>query len=305
MYLIKKLFYFLFVNNRIVNFFSAPALSMVIPPVVGLYYGTLDIWGDEWSWIKDHKATHQFIFSFLAGATIVILFFKGLSEAGKGVVAKRYQILTDSMIGFFNELVKKKRDRFNNKAKSLKPNGDIFKTITQPKDQLEYVLDGTKRLLINGFGIDPKSIGITIVQGNLKDSRWWYEFQCDSQKQHTKPKDLMSGQSTAKHCFDSGDSIFIPDIRKGIKEGVFFESDRSKKGGVGSIFCKPVRVNVGGLEYVYIFTIAVFGEFLCTPYDEEECRACEKIMDEVADRVELELYLHSIKQYRETGGIKV
>lgn len=59
----------------------------------------------------------------------------------------------------------------------------------------------------------------------------------------------------------------------------------------GSVFCKPVRVTVSNVESVYIFTIAVYGQYICTPYDEAECRACEKILDEVADRVELELYL--------------
>ena len=56
------------------------------------------------------------------------------------------------------------------------------------------------------------------------------------------------------------------------------------------------------INYVYIFTIAVYGEFLCTPYDEEEYKACEKLLDEVADRVELELYLHSLKTYKTSGG---
>src|SRR5690625_663249 len=83
---------------------------------------------------------------------------------------------------------------------------------------------------------------------------------------------------------------------------LFLESSRSKVSEIGSIFCKPVRIQVGTIEYVYIFTIAVFGQHICTPYDEDECIACEKILDEVADRVELELYLFSIKQYRDDGG---
>ena len=112
----------------------------------------------------------------------------------------------------------------------------------------------------------------------------------------------MMGSSTAKYAFESGDSIFIPDIRKGIKEEVFYSSDRSNKSDIGSIFCKPVRISVGKREYIYIFTIAVFGQYLCSPYDEEECRACEKILDEVADRVELELYLNSMKDFQIGGG---
>ena len=300
---LKKLLFQIFVNNRAVKFIGHPAMGVFVPPLIGLYYGTLDIWGDEWGWIKNNRDVHELIFTILATLTILILFFKAISEAARGEVEKQYSKLMESMILFFNTLVKKKRDRFFNKAKHLKPTGDTFKAITQPKDQLEHVVDGTKTFLVNGFGIDPKNIGITIIQGCPQQDKWWYELKCDAQKQHTKAKVLMSGKSTAAYCFESGDSIFIPDIRKGIKEEVFFSSERSEKTGVGSIFCKPVRITVGKLEYVYIFTVAVFGQNLCLPYDEEECRACEKILDEIADRVELELYLHSIKQYRTNGGI--
>lgn len=298
----KKWLYIIFVKNRVVEFIAHPVLSVVVPPIVGLYYGTLDIWGDDWGWVKDRKEIHELIFTVLAASTVLILFFKGVREAAEGSVSKRYQLLTESILQFFNGLVKKKRDRFFNKAKNLKPTADIFRIITHPKDQLEHVLDGTKTFLINGFSINSKNIGITIIQGRPSDNRWWYALKCDTQKQHTKPRDLMSGSSTARYCYESGDSLFIPDVRKGIKEGMFFESARSKATETGSIFCKPVRIKVGNLEYVYIFTIAVFGQHLCTPYDEDECIACEKILDEVADRVELELYLFSIKQYRESGG---
>ena len=298
----KKLFYIVFVNNRVVGFLGHPALSLVIPPLVGLYYGTLDIWGDDWSWVKDKKDIHEVIFTTLAAFTILVLFVKGMAETAKGQVAKKYKVLIESMILFFNGLVKKKKDRFYNKAKSIRPTADVFKIITQPKDQLEFVLDGLKTFLISGFGIDAKNIGITIIQGDPLANKWWYEIKCDTQKQHTRPKDLMNGSSTAKYALETGDSVFIPDIRKGVKEGVFVNSERSNKSEVGSIFCKPVRITVNHTEYVYLFTIAVFGQYLCTPYDEEECRACEKILDEVADRVELELYLNSIKRFRESGG---
>ncbi|WP_373090327.1 hypothetical protein [Zhongshania sp.] len=194
---------------------------MLIPPLVALYYGTLDIWGDDWAWIKNNKEFHEFLFTLLASFSVIILFLRAIAEAAKSKVEQQYANLIESMLLFFNTLVKKKRDRFFNKAKHVKQTGDVFKLITQPKDQLEHVLDGTKNFLINGLNIDAKNIGITIIQGDPHTNRWWYELQCDRQKQHTKPKELMSGQSTASYCYDSGDSIFIPDIRKGIKEGVF------------------------------------------------------------------------------------
>ncbi|WP_417686389.1 hypothetical protein [Pseudidiomarina gelatinasegens] len=298
----KKFFYIIFVRNKLSNFIAHPAVSSVIPPVVGLYYGTLDIWGNEWDVVKNHVETHQVIFTILAGATLFVLFFKGIREFTEGAVTKKYQELTQAILEFFNTLVKKKRDRFFNKARKLKPKGDIFKAITHPKDQLEHVLDGTKELLSKGFGINRKNISITVIQGNLKDDTWFYAMKCDQQKQHTKAKRIMTESSAAKYCFDTGDSLFLADIRDGVKGGIFYPSERSSSAKTGSLFCKPVRITVSNVEFVYIFTIAVYGTNLCTPYDENECVACEKILDEVADRVELELYLYSIKQYKDTPG---
>ncbi len=289
-------------NNSIISFLSSPIMGIVVPPLVGLYYGTLDIWGEDWKIIKDYKEIHEFVFLMLASLTVLILFLKGLSEQFKGIVNKKYQNILESLVVFFNDLVKKKKDRFYQKAKNVKPNADIFKIITQPKDQLDFVLDGTKTLLKNGFEIEPKNIAITIIQGVPSEAKWWYEFKCDSQKQHTKAKQIMEGSSTASYCYKNGESIFISDIRKGLKENIFLTSERSKKSTIGSIYCKPVRINVNSIDFVYIFTMVIYGEFLCTPYDEEECKACERLLDEVGDRVELELYLHSIRKYKDSGG---
>lgn len=300
--LFRKIFYHVFVSNRVIDLISSTFLSVIVPPLVALYYGTLDIWGDDWFWVANYKSIHEVLFSILAGFTFIILFLKGISESFKGSVAKKYETLLESLLLLFNGLVKKKRDRFYQKAKTLKPKEDAFKKITQPRDQLEHLLDGTRRFLVDGFGVDQKNIGVTIIQGKPEANTWWYEFKCDAQKQHTRAKELMEKDSTAKYCFENGDSLFIPDIRKGSKEGVFFASNRSGKTGIGTIFCKPVRIAVNNIEYVYIFTIAVYGQFLCTPYDINECRACEKVLDEVADRIELELYLHSMKLYRDSGG---
>ena len=298
----RKIFYSIFVNNRVIDFIGSPFMSIVIPPIIALYYGTLDIWGNEWAIVKNYKPIHEIIFSVLAGLTVIVLFLRGVAEQLRGSITEKYHNILQAMVAYFNELVKKKRDRFFQRAKSLKPNADIFKNITQPKDQIDYALDGTKRLLNNAFNIDQKNIAITIIQGKVKDDKWWYEFKCDTQKQHTKARDIMSGDSTAKYCYETGESIFIPDIRKGIKEGAFLSSERSEKSIIGSIYCKPVRVKVNDIDYTYIFTVVVYGQFMCTPYDEIECRACEKLLDEVSDRVELELYLHSMKSYKESGG---
>jgi hypothetical protein len=275
---------------------------MVAPPVTALYYAILDIWGDKWKFIIDHKSTHEFIFVLLGSATVIIVFLKGTSEYGRGLVQAKYQNILRSMLNFFNALVKRKRDRFFEKAAKLKPNQNAFRHITHPKEQINQALDGTKALLRDALLINPKNISVTIIKGDGSDIGWKYEFKCDSQMQHTSARELMLQKSTAKYCYDSGESIFISDIRKGEQEEVFVHSNRSEKSAEGSIYCKPVRVRVSNTDYIYMFTLAVYNQFLCTPYDEEECRACEMLLDEIADRVELELYLYSMKDFQDRGG---
>ena len=298
----KKALYYLFVNNKFIEFLGSKVLSMTVPPIVGLYYGTLDIWGDNWPIVKNYQSIHEVAFTLLATFTIGILFLKGVSEAFKGAVAKKYEALLDALMVLFNSLVKRKRDRYFQKASTLKVNADAFKIFTQPSEQLEFLLDGTKRFLVDGLGIANKQIGVTIIQGVESENKWWYAFKCDSQKQHTRARDIMGGSSAARYALEQGDSVFIPDIRKGLKEEAFLPSKRSVKSKSGSIFCKPVRVNVSNIDYVYIFTIAIYGQYVCTPYDVEECKACERILDEIADRIELELYLYSMADFKDKKG---
>lgn len=41
-------------------------LSSASVILAGLYYGTLDIWGDEWGWISNYKNIHGCIYSNLS-----------------------------------------------------------------------------------------------------------------------------------------------------------------------------------------------------------------------------------------------
>jgi hypothetical protein len=300
MNILRRALYKIFVNNIIINTLNLPVVGIIIPPMVGLYYGTLDIWGDDWKIISEHKEVHEFIFTVLSVITIFTLFIRGVSEQIKSKISIKYNELLEELILLIGDLVKKKKDRFHKKAKELKRGVDAFKLITQPKDQINQAIDGTKSFISKGFGIDRKNICITIIAGEPETDTWWYEFQCDTQWQHTKPKVIMTSNSTAKYCYNNGESIFIPDLRKGIKEGIFYESERYNRRKSGSLYCKPVRVEIDNKSYIYIFTIVIYGELLCTPYDLDECNATEKIFDQISDRIELELYLNSMKKYRES-----
>ena len=80
MNILRRALYKIFVNNIVINTLNLPVVGIIIPPMVGLYYGTLDIWGDDWKIISEHKEVHEFIFTVLSVITIFILFVRGVSS---------------------------------------------------------------------------------------------------------------------------------------------------------------------------------------------------------------------------------
>lgn len=297
-----RVFYYFFISCGVARFLSSPVLKMVVPPIVGIYYGALDIWGEDWEVINNYRDVHEIVFGILATSTIVVVIFNGISEKIKSMIDEKFVSLQKSMVEYCNGLVKLKSRTVRKRAKHLKPKGDPFKLVVLPEEQLERSIEDIQRLLVNGFSVDARNIGITVIAYNNDTRKWKYKFKNSQTRQHTSAEKIMNSKSTAQYCYNKGESLFVPDIRKGAKEEVFRESDRSAETRVGSIFCKPVNIVVNNVKFVYIFTVAVYGEFLCTPYSAEECHACTDVLDEIADRIEMELHLLSVKSYRENGG---
>lgn len=294
-----KLLHVIFIDNAVVRFVDKPIISMTIPPLAGFYFVALDVFGEKWDWIKNNIDIHSIIFSSMIFISIVILFLQGINRQYRNNFEENYNKIVDEFIFLINSLVKKKKDRFYKRAQEVKKNGDTFKLITQPKEQIVHAMDCIRDFLVSSYAIEKKNIEITIIRGDEASGNWWYEFSCDLQKQYTKAKELMQNSSIAKYCKETGESLFLPDLRKGIKENIFYETKRSKNfNNEGSVYCRPIRAVLPGKVDMYIFTVIVYGKFLCKPYDEIQSRAVEKIFDEIGDRIELELYLFSMKNFK-------
>lgn len=299
----RKFWYYIFASCAFAKVLNSGFLRIIIPPVVALYYGILDIWGEDWKVIKNNIDLHETIFCFLAISTIFIVVFNAVSEKIKATIEDKVLKLQKSMSAYCNDLVKAKSKMVKNKAKHLKPKGDPFKLLINPNDQLERSIDEMQRLLENGFEVSRHKIGITIISFNKEEGKWKYLFKNNQTRQHTAAQVIMERNSTANYCHKKGESLFVSDIRKGLKEQVFYASDRSKEAVIGSLYCRPVNILVNNISFDYIFTVAVYGEFLCTPYDANQCEACNYILDDIANRIEMELYLLSVQEYRAKGGV--
>lgn len=295
---IKRFTYLFFAKSWFAKLLRNPVLTLVLPALISFYYLALDVWGNDWSWISNYRQLHEYIFGLLFIMTMFVVAFKALYEIFSRNIDRKKEEALKNLIKIFNSLVASKKRRFYEEAANILPNADCFKRITKPDEQLKSIFDATIEAVATIFDVNRLNLTVTIIEGD-EHGKWWYALQSNNQTRLTPAKKLMENNSTARYCLDNGQSLFIPDMRKGIKNEVFFSSDRSSsQKNYGSIFCKPVIVKVGNREFKYVFTICLYGELICAPHSEEETRVCEEFFVEISDRVELELHLKSIKKFR-------
>lgn len=70
----------IFRNMLIFRFFRNTLLHIFLSGSVGLYYLSLDVWGDTWSIFKNHESLHKKIFIILISISLFTLFIKGIDD---------------------------------------------------------------------------------------------------------------------------------------------------------------------------------------------------------------------------------
>ena len=285
---------------------KTPWLSSTAVILTGLYYGTLDVWGDDWKWISEHSNIHACIYSILMFLTIVCVIAKccleyidDKEEARLEAIKQDREMLLKEFLSFIKNVVHAKRTRFYDRVTRLQLNKKInfFDEITHPKDQLRYIMDQVVHFM-KFYGVPRSNIEMTIIGAN-DCNNWKYEVELDRQKNYTDANIIMSSTSLARVALDKGESIFLSDLNEGIRQNIFSTSVRSDSvNNVGSIYCKPVTIKIQGKTYKYVFTLVSYGTYFCSPNDQNEANEFATLLDEIGDRVELELYLLAMKQHK-------
>lgn len=275
-------------------------LSSASVILVGLYYGTLDIWGDEWGWISNYKDIHGCIYSILIILTIFFVLCKCIIDIKEEKIKKDKEELLKKFLIFIKNVVQAKRTRFFDRVARIEPNKkfNFFDEITHPKDQLRFIMTQVVDFL-EFYGVNRNHIEMTILGTNSDLVKWDYELVLDRQKQYTDAHEIMSNNSLAKKSIDSGESTFLSDLNEGVRQNLFYKSNRSDTvKNIGSIYCKPVTLKIQDKTYKYVFTLVSYGTYLCSPTDQQEANEFATLLDEIGDRVELELYLLAMKQHK-------
>lgn len=280
-------------------------LNSSLAILLGLYYGTLDIWGDDWQWIADYKNIHSVVYSILVLATVISVVIKASLDHIIEKNQNEERLILNKFISTVTNIVYIKRTRFYDKASNLDKNKKhirFFDEITHPDEQIKHIMSQSREFF-NFYGVERSQIEMTvlgsIINNEDTNEKWKYVIQSDRQREHSNPNIIMSCNSLAKKAIDSGQSIFLAELKEGINQQKFFESNRSKEAGnIGSIYCKPVTIKIQEITYRYVFSIVSYGTYLCSPTNTVEAKQIAKILDEFGDRVELELYLFAMKRHK-------
>ena len=235
---------------------KTPWLSSAAVIFTGLYYGTLDIWGDDWKWISEYKNVHAAIYCIFIVVTILSVVIKSYFEYKDNKDEVKREILLKEFLQFIRNVVHAKRTRFYDCVTRIPITKRInfFDEITHPKDQLRYIMDQVAHFM-KFYGVPRSNIEMTVI-GASDNNEWKYEVELDRQRNYTDANLIMNSTSLAKVALDKGESIFLSDLAEGIRQNIFAKSARSDSvNNAGSIYCKPVTIKIQGKTYKYVFTL--------------------------------------------------
>ena len=294
----RKLFRKILYKNVIVASIRNKFLQIFLPGISGAYFITLDVWGDKWEFISKNTAKHEVIFSILVALSLFSLLVRGIADWYEEQSERTYIKFLEQFSLLTTKLVVNKLNRFKDETTKLKPNGNTFKQITQPKDQINLILGEVESLLLNNFSLKRNQVCMTIMHNDPINETWYYEYETNRSWKHTKAIKLLEGRSAAAECLSTGEPIFYACKNKAAKLGKYYLSERDKRTGIGSVFCYPAFTQNNDYRDNYIISIVTYGKRLCDPIDDEQAEAISEIFSDIARRIDLELTLHSIKTWQ-------
>lgn len=272
-------------------------LKIVLPLVIVAYFGLLDFFS-EIEWIANYKDTHLKVFF------IVLLFELGarvldyIREKCEEHVTDRHRSVLTELLVSVSVIVQTKVTRFREALPKIGGKSP-FDVITKPDDQINVI---GMRIgdYLKSFGSIPDDCFDVTVMRTIDGETWDYEFKLQKNFSRPQASRLLDRtvSSTARLAYESGNEQFFASKLTASKDGKYHTGERDKQKGDGSIYCKPVRIDVPDRTENYVITFTTYGATLCHPLDVPSSDVWTMICREFARRIELELVLLSIKEWK-------
>lgn len=237
------------------------------------------------------------VFSF----TLVFTILKTWADNYNQKVKNNGQFVLNLLLDNINASKETKLRRFsefievNHNSKIENP----FHHITQPRLQIENILDNFRDTMATIFGINRSDIGISLVYYTSHTNKW--EWLCTMNVTNDIPlKDLIQNSNSTLSQIAKGNSsyLFYPDKNVGIQEGRYLPGNTDRmRGNIGSILCKELNLGRNDKHLRAILSITSYGLQFCSKNDNNAISKIENILLPTFEkRLNLELSLLYIKE---------
>lgn len=275
--------------------------SLIVMGVLAtLYYTAQELYGSSMAVFTRHPVLHQYATLALMFSTSFLIIFKGLGDYFEQQSDQQWLNFVSRFCQLTSKTVKKKLDRFKETIRTMSPGGDTFKKITMPEAQITLILGYWIELMDEAFSIKESGLCITVMRKVPRQEKWHFIFETNQAWKHTKAEVLLKESSSAAECLRIGEEIFHPDKALAAKQGNYYlsERDRRKSNGSGSAFCYPVKIVNQDYDDLYIISMVTYGQKVCSSIDAQQADAIKSIFCDLCRRIELELTLYSIKDWK-------
>lgn len=292
------------VSRKTYDFFTAKwFLTAIVLTISQSWFFVLRSLGKDFNMVDDtNKLTSTFHWLFWPVFLFALLFtlLKTWADNYNQKIKNNGQLILNYLIENINSSMEYKSRRFelfveNNHAKRI-PNP--FHEITQPRAQIENILENLRETLSNVFGINRSNIGISLVY-QVDGHDWEWICSMNVNHDHTLDTLLKSRTSTLYQIINSNECyIFYPDKTVGIRDHKYLpDSADAKNDNVGSILCLEVSVGKNDKHLKAILSINSNGLQFCNVNDRNAIHKIQNILLPSFElRLKNELYLLYIKE---------
>lgn len=293
------------VPRRLHNYFVEHwVLSTLVLTISSYWFVIMRLAGKDLNLIDDQNKM-----TVLAHVITWPLFAISFSFALLKTVADKYNeqaknrggFILQRMLDSVNAVTSKKMRRFcefiliNHDRKDSKP----FVDITQPKRQIESLLDNIQVTLSEIFGINRDEIGISILYKPDSVNEWSWMYSVNTMHDLDLQTIIKDDHTTARQIIDGRfSSLFYPDKRIGIQDSKYVPGSKDKTfDNIGSVLCRDISIGDSQKYLRAVLSVTTYGKQLCEQNDIDAINKIENIIIPTFEsRIQLEMALLYIKE---------
>lgn len=279
------------------------AISATIASLPGIIYTFIELFGTNLSIRDSAGKLNPFVFWLLVPIFLlssVYNYAKALADKKDEQAKQNGQFIVKRTIESLDEIKHKKLIRFVNYIEGNHGKNGLtpFKDITQPKLQIETIMEYFRDTLSDIFDIPHNDIGLSLIYKNDHMSSWDWLYATNTESDLSLREITETPNSTARQIIDGKtSSLFFPSKKSGLEAGQYVpgKKDTAQK-LIGSIICRNISIGTKNSMNA-VMSITTYGKQFCLDNDEDaKYKIEEMLLPSFERRIQLELALLYIKE---------